>query len=76
MSEETKYKTDILYMRLSAKGKHVYMFNEQGQKGTDLLGAGVNSLLINVAELKELLGGDTEWIKVSAMREWSEQDGN
>jgi len=69
MEEEKKeYKNKVLFARLSKKGNHVYMFERDG-----ILGKDVESLLINVVELKELLAGNYESIKVSAMDKKEEE---
>jgi len=68
MEEERKYKTDVLYLRRSKAGKHLYMFNREGQDGKSILGEGVSSLLVNVEDIQAVLGG-SEWAKVSVMRE-------
>ena len=73
MAEYKKtYKNDILYLRKSKAGNHLYIFNREGQDGKNLLGEGVRSLLINVADLSSLSGDS--FVKVSVMREDSAEE--
>jgi hypothetical protein len=60
----TEYKNRILFLRKSKEGKHVFAFNRDG-----ILGEGVKSILINVSDLEQLIGGGSEWCKVSAMED-------
>lgn len=74
MEEEKEYKNDVLYLRRSKAGKHLFMFNREGQNGENILGEGVSSLLVNVEDIQALLGGSL-WAKVSVMREEEEDSG-
>ena len=62
MVEEKKYKNSVLFARVSKEGNHVYMFNHD-----DILNPKYESLLMNISDLKNLLEGKYESIKVSAM---------
>jgi hypothetical protein len=63
MEEETReYKNKVLFLRKSKKGNHLYAFDRDG-----ILGKGVDSIVLNVSDVKQLLSGETEWIKASAM---------
>ena len=59
---ETEYKNKVLFARLSKKGEHVYAFNHD-----NILGAEYESLIMNVSDLKALIEGKFESIKISAM---------
>ena len=56
------YKNKVLFARLSKKGDHIYAFNND-----NILGAEYESLILNVSDVKALLEGKYESIKVSAM---------
>lgn len=62
MEEEYKYKTPVVYARKSKKGEHIYAFNRNG-----ILGETVGSIIMNVSELRPLLDGSCDWIKISVM---------
>ncbi len=64
MSEQIEYTNKVLFLRKSKKGKHLYAFQRDG-----ILGGGVGSIVLNVSEVKDLIDGKAEWIKVSAMKE-------
>jgi len=74
MVVERKYKNDVLFMHKSKAGKHLYIFGGEGEDGRPILGEGVKSLLVNIRDLEELLGG-AEWAKVSVMREDPVEEG-
>jgi hypothetical protein len=56
-------------LRKSKAGKHLFAFERDG-----VLGKGVDSLVLNVSDVKQLLNGETDWIKVSAMSKKEEED--
>jgi hypothetical protein len=62
--EEVKYKNKVVFLRKSKKGAHLYAFNYEGALGGD-----VGSLIMDVSEVKRLLEGSTEWIKVGVIPE-------
>ena len=61
-AEDTEYKTKVIFLRKSKKGAHLYAFNRDG-----ILGGDVGSILLDVSEVKRLIAGGTEWIKVSVI---------
>lgn len=65
-----EYKNKVLFLRKSKAGKHLYAFNKD-----ESLGGDVKSLIMNVTEIEQLLGGATEYVKVSVMREEEEFEG-
>ena len=60
--EEKEYKNKVIFLRRSKKGAHLYAFNYEGALGGD-----VGSLIMDVSEVKKLLTGSTEWIKVGVI---------
>ena len=58
----TEYKNKVLFLRISKTGKHLYAFNRDG-----ILGGDVESIVLNVSEIKELLRDEINWVKISAM---------
>ena len=60
--EEKKYKNPVLFLRKSKAGEHLYAFNRD-----EALGGEIESLIFNVSDVKKLLDGKMEWIKVSVM---------
>ena len=59
---EKEYKTKVLFLRKSKRGAHLYAFNRDG-----VLGGDVGSLLMDVSEVKRLIEGSTEWIKLGVI---------
>lgn len=58
----SEYKNKVLFARLSKKGEHIYAFNHD-----HILSPEYDSLVMNVSDLKNLIDGKFESIKVSAM---------
>ena len=58
----TKYKNKVLFLHKSKTGNHLYAFNRDA-----ILAEGVESLIMNVSDVKRLIEGSTTWIKVSVM---------
>jgi len=67
MTKEKEYDSKVLFLRKSKAGKHLYAFNRD-----EILGVGVKSILINVEDMHQLLGGG-DWCKVSAMMDSGEE---
>ena len=65
---EKAYKQDVLFLRKSKAGKHLYAFNRDTE-GTAVLGGAVASLIMDVSEVERLLAGTTEWIKIGVIPE-------
>jgi hypothetical protein len=63
-----EYKNKVLFLRRSKAGKHLFAFQRD-----EILGGGVDSLILNVSDVKQLLSGEVEWIKVSAMSKKEEE---
>ena len=61
-AEDTEYKTKVIFLRKSKKGAHLYAFNRDG-----ILGGDVGSILVDVSEIKRLIAGGTDWVKVSVI---------
>lgn len=62
------YKTPVLFLRRSKAGKHLYAFNriDNDDEGK-ILGGGIDSILMNISDVTQLIEGKTEWIKVSVI---------
>jgi len=58
-----EYKVHVLFMNRSKAGKHVFIFNDEEK----ILGGEVESLLMNLGEVAELVAGNRKWVKVSVM---------
>jgi len=58
-----EYKTKVLFLNRSKAGRHVFIFNDEEKT----LGGEVESLLMNLGEVAELVAGDRRWVKVSVM---------
>lgn len=67
------YRRPVLFLHKSKAGKHLYAFNRE-EDGESVLGEGIGSILMDVAEVERLLTGSTVWIKVSVMPEDSTGD--
>ena len=61
-AQNTEYKTKVVFLRKSKKGAHLYAFNRDG-----ILGGDVGSILMDVSEIKRLIAGSTDWVKVSVI---------
>ena len=59
---EKVYKTKVIFLRKSKAGAHLYAFNRDG-----ILGGDVGSILMDVSEVKRLIAGSTEWVKLSVI---------
>ena len=68
--EEVEYKNKVVFLRRSKKGDHLFVFDSR----EDLIPG--STLIMNVSEVERLIGGQTEWIKVSVLKndEGSERD--
>ena len=64
--EKKTYRRPVLFLHKSKAGKHLYAFNRE-EEGESVLGEGIGSILMDVAEVERLLTGSTVWIKVSVM---------
>lgn len=78
--EKKVYKNPVIYLRKSKAGEHLYAFNVEGQgedlEGSkDVLGDNVGSLIMNVSDVKKLLDGQMDWIKVSVMPAEKPEEG-
>ena len=60
--EETKvYKNKVVFLRLSEAGNHLFVFDSR----KDLVAG--STLIMDVSEVSRLIGGGTDWIKVSVL---------
>lgn len=59
--EEKEYKNPVVFLRRSKKGDHLFVFDSN----ESLISGG--TLIMNVSEVERLIGGGTEWIKVSVL---------
>ena len=59
--EEIVYKNKVVFLRRSRAGDHLFIHDNR----EDLIGGG--TLIMNVSEVERLIGGGTEWIKVSVL---------
>lgn len=59
----TEYANKVVFARLSKKGGHIYMFDNDGA----FAAAKEGSLLMNISDLENLLAGKFESIKVSVL---------
>ena len=67
---EKEYKSPILYLHKSEKGKHLYAFNieARGKEGGEMvLGNNIESLILNVSDVTAVLEGEMKWAKVSVV---------
>jgi len=58
-----EYKVRALFLNRSKAGKHVFIFNDDEKT----LGGEIESLLMNLGEVAELVAGHRKWVKVSVM---------
>ena len=58
-----EYKNKVLFLRKSKNGNHLFTFNRNG-----IIGEEVESLIMNISDIKRLIEGSTTWIKVSVMK--------
>jgi hypothetical protein len=65
--EKKEYKRPVLFLRKSKAGNHLYAFNRETDDGGEVLGGGVESLLMNIADVEKVISGEYESIKVSVM---------
>ena len=59
--EEKVYKNKVVFLRLSKAGNHLFVFDSRKD-----LDAG-STLIMDVSEVERLIGGGTDWIKVSVL---------
>ena len=59
--EEIEYKNKVVFLRKSRAGKHLFVFDSR----EDLISGG--TLIMNVSDVEKLIGGGTDWIKVSVL---------
>ena len=59
--EKVEYKNPVVFLRKSKAGKHLYVFDSR----EDLLAGG--TLIMDMSEVERLIGGGTDWIKVSVL---------
>jgi hypothetical protein len=65
--KKSEYKRPVLFLYKSKKGKHLYAFNRETDDGGEVLGGGVESLLVNIADVEKVISGEWKSIKVSVM---------
>ena len=65
-TEEKSYKNAVVFLRRSKAGNHLFVHDNK----VVLIGGG--TLIMNVSDVEKLLGGGTEWIKVSVLPPESE----
>ena len=68
--EEVMYKNKVVFLRRSKAGDHLFVHDSRG----DLIEGG--TLIMNVSEVERLIGGGTEWIKVSVLPPESAAEGS
>jgi len=61
MSKEEKYKNKVVFLRKSVAGNHLYAFDNDGA----FADAKEGSIVMNISELKGLLTGNLDFIKIS-----------
>lgn len=66
----TEYKNKVVFLRRSKKGEHLYAFDNNGAFETAIGG----SILINISDVKALIEGKYESIKVSIMPKKEQED--
>lgn len=59
--EEVEYKTKVVFLRKSKRGAHLFVFDSRHD-----LNAG-STLIMDVSDVERLIGGGTDWIKVSVL---------
>ena len=59
--EKKTYKNKVVFLRKSKAGNHLFVFDSK----EDLIAGG--SLIMDVSEVERLIGGGTDWIKVSVL---------
>jgi hypothetical protein len=59
--EEVVYKNKVVFLRRSKAGKHLFVFDSRND-----LNAG-STLIMDISEVERLIGGGTDWIKVSVL---------
>jgi hypothetical protein len=59
----TEYANKVIFLRKSKKGEHLYAFDNDGA----FAAAKEGSLLMNISDVKNLIEGKFESIKVSVM---------
>ena len=64
------YKNKVVFLRRSKAGKHLFIYDNR----EDLIGGG--TLIANVSDVERLIGGGTEWIKVSVLPPESAAEGS
>jgi phage gp36-like protein len=62
-AEEKQYKNKVVFLRKSIVGNHLYAFDNDGAFAEAIEG----SIIMNIAEVKGLLTGNFDFIKVSIM---------
>ena len=67
---ELEYKNKVVFLRKSKKGDHLFVFDSR----EDLISGG--TLIMNVSEVERLIGGGTEWVKVSVLPPESAAEGS
>jgi hypothetical protein len=61
MAEEKKYKNKVVFLHKSKKGEHLYAFDNKGAL------AKAESILMNISDVKALIEGKYDSIKVSIL---------
>ena len=56
-----EYKNAVVFLRRSKAGNHLFVHDSR----EDLISGG--TLIMNVSDVERLIGGGTEWIKVSVL---------
>lgn len=60
---EKQYKNKVIFLRKSKAGNHLYAFDNDGA----FAGAVEGSIVMNIAEVRGLLSGNLDFIKVSIL---------
>jgi hypothetical protein len=61
--EGKQYKNRVVFLRMSKAGKHLYAFDNDGA----FAGAIEGSIVMNIAEVRGLISGNLDFIKVSIL---------
>lgn len=64
---EKTYKNKVVFLRRSKSGDYLFVHDSR----EDLVKGG--SLIMNVSDVERLIGGETEWIKVSVLESDAEE---
>ena len=67
--KKKEYKNKVVFLRKSKKGEHLYAFDNDGAFSRAIEG----SIVMNISEVKALIAGKFESVKVSIMEKGSEE---